>query len=127
MPKINAIREFEGVYFVRSGPFKEAIIRFILILPGYYPTEGIPKIRIISRFVHPLLSVADKGFDFLKATKKVSDEPVRVMRITTVLGMFAECFDELFMYGLEESQCLNPAALQLYTTIIRHYFYLLNF
>jgi hypothetical protein len=118
MPKLNAIREFEGVYFVRSGPFKEAIIRFILILPEFYPAEGIPKIRVISRFVHPLLSVADKGFDFSKSAKEEgSVEPVGMMRITTVLRMFAGCFDELFLYALEESQCQNPAALQLYTAI----------
>lgn len=110
MPKMNAIREFEGVFFVKKGPYSKAIIRFALLLPEKYPNTGFPRIRILSRLLHPLLSPTDKSFDYLNATGAKSQKPIR---ITDSLHLMVGCFDELFMYQLEPDQCLNREALSL--------------
>lgn len=104
--------EFEGAYFVPAGPYKHAIIRFLLSLPEGYP-EAVPTIRVLSRLFHPLLD-ADKAVCLAKGLAGRT-------RICHVLAAFAQCFDELFLYELKDDECTDREALAMLKTNRIHY------
>lgn len=95
------------MFFVPGGPYAKAILLFNLLLPEPYPAEP-PKLRIISRLFHPLLST-DKT---LIVDSLI--EGVERKGMCTVLNAMARAFDEETMYGLEESVCADLEALKLY-------------
>lgn len=127
MPRHNTVRgnhlchslyiqrfvEFEGAYFVPDGPYKNSIIKFLLTLPGKYPDEK-PVVKIISRFFHPLL---DPGTKYLNLPESQAG-PHNL--ISTSIGI-SKCFEEMFLYGLEESQCSDKQSINLLKTDRLHF------
>jgi ubiquitin-protein ligase len=63
MPKGNS-RELEGIFFVRSGLFKNGVFRFNLSLDSNFPhQETAPIIQLTSAVPHPLIHPESLIFD----------------------------------------------------------------
>jgi ubiquitin-protein ligase len=54
IPSLKNILEWHGVLFVRQGPFKSGVFKFVVELPADYP-ESAPKTRFTSKIFHPLV------------------------------------------------------------------------
>lgn len=64
MPTKNHSLLWDGIIFVRAGPFKNGIFRFTLQLDSSFPTQkAYPCIRLLSPLMHPLVSEDTMVFD----------------------------------------------------------------
>lgn len=54
VPSLNSLRKFDGVIFVRRGPFTNGIFKFVLELPPTYnDVNTYPQIRFLSPVYNP--------------------------------------------------------------------------
>jgi ubiquitin-protein ligase len=66
LPVAGYLSRWDGVYFVPSGPWKHAILRFIVQAGDSYPST-IPEIIIKSDIIHPLIDKRTGKVDTLPA------------------------------------------------------------
>ncbi|KAI8910136.1 ubiquitin-conjugating enzyme/RWD-like protein [Gorgonomyces haynaldii] len=52
LPK--TLHEWHGTYFVHKGMYKEAIIKFMVLVPIEYPLKR-PRVKILTPIIHPLI------------------------------------------------------------------------
>ena len=55
IPSVRNILQWHGVLFVRQGPFKAGIFKFVVDLPNNYP-ESAPVTQFTSKIFHPMVN-----------------------------------------------------------------------
>jgi ubiquitin-protein ligase len=54
--------EWDGVIFVREGPYKDGIFKFEIVIPSSYPAKP-PDVIFLNEIMHPLIDLKTGKLD----------------------------------------------------------------
>lgn len=117
MPKKSNSLVIEGIYFPRSGPFKNAIFRFTLLLEKTFPHQKTPVLKLQHPLLHPLISEDTCEFDCSSAFPEWSEND----HLYELLKFFKYSMENIeYSSGLANPVNLN--AVQIYNNDREKYF-----
>lgn len=99
----------EGIYFPRIGLWKNAIIRFQVILTKNFPQE-IPILKLITSINHPLITEETNIFDFTKAFPQWNES----FHLYELLQFFKYCIENMDYVSNLSHPFSNSNSLQQY-------------
>ncbi|KAL7013425.1 hypothetical protein ACKWTF_015387 [Chironomus riparius] len=113
VPSKNNSLLWNGIIFMRSGVFKNAILRFTVQLEGTYPnTKNTPEIKLEFPIDHPLISPDTFIFDSSHAFPSWNESE----HLYTLLKFFKYCLENFdFCCNLPPEKVVNIEAVSLYT------------
>lgn len=110
MPTKNSLL-WDGIIFVRSGPFKNGIFRFVVQLETNFPTQkSAPIIKLLNPIDHPLVSPETLIFDSSSAFPTWSEND----HIYEILKFFKYAFENLDYCCNQVQRPPNTNAVELY-------------
>ncbi|KAI8057776.1 ubiquitin-conjugating enzyme/RWD-like protein [Syncephalis plumigaleata] len=109
MPGLDDMMTWYGVCFIDSGYYRDAVFKFKLVIPDDYPNR-CPAVSFITDIFHPLV---DPNGRFSLRSRFPRWEPHRD-HIFHVLRYVRDAFRRSSLDRLEENQCPNREALQMY-------------
>ncbi|XP_065900456.1 protein crossbronx homolog isoform X2 [Dysidea avara] len=65
LPSFKSLHEWHGVVFVRGGPFRKGIFKFIIYIPDKFP-QTRPMLKFKSKLSHPLVHQANGMFNLMR-------------------------------------------------------------
>lgn len=109
MPKKSNSLIIEGIYFCRSGLFKNAIFRFTLLLEKTFPHQKTPVLKLQCPLLHPLVSEETCIFDCSSAFPEWSEND----HLYELLKFFKYSMENI-EYSCGLPNAVNPNAVQMY-------------
>lgn len=110
MPKKNNSLILEGIYFPRTGLFKNAIIRFSILLEKSFPHQKTPVLKLDQPILHPLVSEDTGIFDCTSAFPEWSEND----HLYELLKFFKYSMENI-EYSCGLANPVNIAAVQMFT------------
>ena len=111
MPSKNHSLVWDGIIFVRSGPFKSGIFRFVLQLESNFPSQKFPPvIKLLTPLVHPLVSDDTLIFDSSSAFNTWNDSD----HIYEILKFLKYALENIDYCCTQIQRPSNPSAVELY-------------
>lgn len=107
LPSFKSMHEWHGVVFIRDGPFRKGIFKFIIYIPDNFPMTR-PMLKFKSRVVHPLIHEVNGRFNLLR--KFPTWEPHKD-HIWHILAYMKECLEDPL--SLEEDDLLDEPPEQI--------------
>ncbi|CRL01679.1 CLUMA_CG014898, isoform A [Clunio marinus] len=113
LPNKNHSLSWDGVMFVRSGPFKNGIFRFTLHLESTFPNQKFhPTIKFIDSMTHPLVSPDTFLFDASHAFPTWSEND----HIYEILKFLKYAIENVDYCCTQIQNCANQKAVDLYNS-----------
>lgn len=111
MPSRNLSLIWDGVIFVRSGPFKNGIFRFTLQLEPTFPLQKFPPvIKLLTPLLHPLVHDDTLIFDSSSAFPTWNDSD----HIYEILKFLKYALENLDYCCTQIQRPSNPSAVELH-------------
>lgn len=111
LPTKTQSLSWEGILFVRSGVYKNAICRFVLQLESTFPAQKFPpQIKLVTPIIHPLVSEETLIFDCSSAFPVWTEQD----HIYELLKFFKFAIENIEYSCNVQRHCSNPNAVELH-------------
>lgn len=113
VPTRNHSLLWDGIIFVRSGPLKNGIFRFVLQLESNFPSQKLPPvIKLLTPLVHPLISDETLIFDSSSAFPTWSDND----HVYEILKFFKYALENVDYCCSQLQRPSNQSAVELFNS-----------
>lgn len=113
MPSKSQSLNWDGIIFVRVGPLKNGIFRFVLQLDSAFPSQKTPPtIKLLSPLIHPLISLDTLVFDSSSAFPVWSEND----HIYELLKFFKYSLENLEFCCTQVQRHSNSSAVEMFTS-----------
>lgn len=110
LPSIASLHSWDGVVFVRRGPYRGGVFRFRVSVPAEYPS-AVPRVRFLSAVFHP--RVAPSGeLELMHAMEGAAEPGGRQGRLLLPLLRLVHAA----FYRIDARRPANPVAAAMYAS-----------
>lgn len=89
VPSLDSLRKFDGVIFVRRGPYTNGIFKFVLELPREYnAVNQHPQIRFLSPIYNPYVDPSTGALDIKSGACIAAERPLgQIISLLIILSL----------------------------------------